>query len=146
MTKINLTKATKELIGAKYGLGSMDQTDGLDCFSLIINYLRNIGYDIPEDSKYKGYTSKNYGKEYAKNPDIINRGYEYLSTILQKISPTKAVAGDILFARLENNLPSFGIDSGNGSMIIVTEVNGVQIIDKKHYTVEGALGCRKQYR
>jgi hypothetical protein len=140
---MNLTNTTKDLIGAKYLLGSMNITNGLDCFSLIINYLRNIGYDIPIDLEFKGYNFKNYAREYDKNPDVINIGYEYLSTFLKEVVPQKTIAGDILFAKLENNIPSFGIDSGNGNMIMVSEIGGVQIIEKKYYTIKRALRCRK---
>jgi len=140
---MNLSKITKILIGAKYSLGSMDIDKGVDCFSLIINYLRNIGYNIPDDLKFKGYTLKNYAQKYNEDPGIINIAYEYLATILQNISITKAVAGDILFACLENNSPSFGIDGGNGTMVIVSESGGVQIIDKKNYTIKQVLRCRR---
>jgi cell wall-associated NlpC family hydrolase len=140
---MNLTNATKKFMGIKYILGGMDSANGLDCFSLIINYLRNIGYDIPEDLEFKGYNFKNYSSKYCKDPDIINIGYEYLSTFLKGVIPQKAIAGDILFAKLEDNSPSFGIDGGNGTMIIVSETGGVQIIGKKYYTILKALRCRK---
>ncbi len=140
---MNLSEVTSKLVGAKYSLGSMDISGGLDCFSLILNYLRNSGYNIPDDLEFKGYTLKNYAEKYSKDPDIINIGYEYLSMLLENVSPSKAVAGDILFARLENNAPSFGIDGGNGNMLIVSESGGVQIIDKKYYTIEKALKCRR---
>ena len=141
---MNLLKATGKLVGVKYVLGSMDTDKGLDCFSLIINYLRNIGYNIPDDLEFKGHTLKDYGEKYSEDPNIINIACEYLTTILQTVPITKAVAGDILFACLENNAPSFGIDGGNGTMVIVSESGGVQIIDKKHYTIKQVLRCRRQ--
>ena len=142
---MNLARITKDLIGIKYSLGSINKEQGLDCFSLIVHYINNFGYNVTTDDKYKGYTLKNYGKRYSEDPRIIYIGLEYISTILEEIEPGRARAGDILFAKIENIEPSFGIDGGNGNMIIVTE-SGVQPIEKRYYKVIRAFRCHKQYR
>jgi hypothetical protein len=104
-----------------------------------------VGYDIADKVEYKNLTLENYGYEYNADPDIIDIGIEYLTTILKEISPNKATAGDILFS-IYNGLKSFGIDGGNGFMVVVSEKAGVQLVEKKYYDIKKAFKCQRRYR
>jgi hypothetical protein len=145
-TEMNLSNITARFIGVSYKLGSLNRKEGLDCFSLIVNYLREIGYDINSDIIYKGFDFNNYGKAFQKYPDILNVAIEWFSEFLEEIPTHRAVAGDIIYASLKNNAPAFGIEAGNGYMITVTVERGVTALNKKHYDIERVFKCRKQFR
>jgi cell wall-associated NlpC family hydrolase len=140
---MNLSNITARFIGVPYKLGSMDRKEGLDCFSLVVNYLREIGYDIDNETTFKGFDFSNYGKAFEEYPKILNVGLEWLSGFLEEVPPNGAVASDIIFAQLKSNVPAFGIEAGNGYMITVTVEQGVTAINKKYYTIERVFRCRK---
>jgi len=124
---------SESLIGRPYCLGGLGSS-GLDCFTVVVEYLRKRGVDIPEDERFNGISLNNYREKYIDNKNIINTAASYLSKKLIEILPSKAFAGDILMLE-RNGQTFFAIDSGNGNIITANEELGITVFKKDNYEI-----------
>ena len=140
---MNLYKNTCNLLGKKYNLGSQDLNCGVDCFTLIVCYLRNRGIDIPVDESFNGLTFDNYKSAYLEDKQsLMKTAVEYLKTKTKKIQFYQIMAGDILLIESCNGNRSFGIDTGNGFAISISETDGVISLSKNDFKIIEAFRCR----
>jgi hypothetical protein len=138
----NLFNATSKLLNKKFVLGSHKPDEGLDCFTLIINYLRNRGIDITDNESFMGFTFSNYKKEFIENPvKLMAVAFRYIETKAKKIPLLQATAGDIIVIKNSDGSLSFGIDSGNGFAIGISETDGVISLNKKDFEITMVYRC-----
>jgi len=124
-TPLKLTQLTTQLVGQPYALSD---PGGLDCFSVIMNYLRLRGVNVPDE--FKGRSTQDYRDLFLSDPDEAKRlMIEFVSEFMTEIRPTFAFAGDVLLAHTKgDDAPSqyfLGIHGGNGCLISATEQKGV---------------------
>jgi len=111
---------------------------------MVVDYLREHGVNIP--SRYRGYNVFEYAKLFEQNPGIMDMAISFVQDLTQEIPNHKCMAGDIIVATIkdkDNPIPSFGIDAGNGNMLIVSNQK-VGLIHKKYYHIKKVFRCRKQ--
>lgn len=135
---VSLSKVTSDLVGTPYTLGKMD------CFMLIITYLRKKGIDIPE--QYEGLTLNTYKDLFERDAqaskDIM---IGFMDSILQPVMPRKAGPGDILLLKLRGRpkeLPFLAINGGNSVVIFVIEEKGVVAFPLRYYSMLRGWTCR----
>lgn len=135
---LRLSEITERLIARAYCGGSIDRSKGLDCFSLVYNYLQDRGVKVPR--QYDGYDLQNYFKNWQINPvEAIRTALKFLGDYTDFVSPGREVAGDILFCMDDG---FFAIDAGNGYMLAMIE-NESQMTAKNNYKIRMAFRCRK---
>jgi hypothetical protein len=140
---MNLYKTTSGLLGKKFKLGSQHIDKGIDCFTLVINYLRNRNIEIAEDETFNNLTFETYKDAYLKNPQALMQvAIDYIKTKTDEIPLFKIMAGDILLIKSRNGNVSFGIDTGNGFAISISETDGVISLSKNDFEILGAYRCR----
>jgi hypothetical protein len=132
--RIKIFQLSSQVVGKPYKAGGQG-LNGMDCFTLILDYLRKLGENIPSDIKYKGYTLESYYSAYEKNPDVLDVGIEFIASKTQKISTSKIIAGDILVITNKDGVKSTVIDGGNGNIIAATKRFGVTILNRSHFEV-----------
>jgi hypothetical protein len=139
---MSLYKATSELLGKKFKLGSQHIDNGIDCFTLIINYLRNRNIEIAEDETYNNLTFETYKDAFLKNPQALMQvAIDYIKTKTKEIQLFEVIAGDILLIKSCNGNLSFGIDTGNGFAISISETDGVISLSKNDFEILRAYRC-----
>jgi len=106
----SLLEISQKFIGKPYKLGKCD------CLTMIIDYLRLFGLDIPNSESFNGVNLKNYADLYRRNSGTIECAADWLATKCKEVKPHESLPGDILFLE-ENNKKFFGIDGGNGKII-----------------------------
>ena len=131
---MNLAKITEYLVGQGYELGKMD------CFALTIVYLEMRGVKIP--GSFRGYTMESYKDLYIDAPVLAKEiMVDCMASITEEIPVSKAFAGDILLLRYRKSPHFFGIDGGNGNVLLPFEDKGVRVVPLKQYTIERAYRC-----
>lgn len=135
--RTSLTGLTVDLIGAGYKLGTMD------CFTLIVEYLRRRGLSPPD--KFKGYSMETYAELYQKEPKFAKElMVSYVDQFLERIPATAhSVPGDIVLVRLRGRTEAIvlAIDGGNGHLVLATEERGVTVIPSRYYTKLRSWKC-----
>jgi len=127
-----LAVITSRLIGLEYELGKVD------CFSIIIVYLRAMKVKLP--SEFEGLTLDTYAELFKKDPDnAIATMLNCLDSISQPVPPHKAQPGDILLLKLRSvgsrqQFISPGINAGNGHVIVAMKNQGVVMVPLRYYT------------
>jgi hypothetical protein len=135
--KFNLAQLTSGLIGLEYELGKMD------CFMLIMAYLKKRGISVPE--RYRGWTLETYKKLYKQSPARARQiMIDFMDEHLDKAHPNKTAPGDIYLLRLKNHPPALAINGGNATVICAAEKKGVVAVPLRYYSIEGAWKCHKQ--
>jgi len=134
-----LAEITSQIVGKTYQLGKVD------CFSIIIIYLKMIGCKIPKS--FKGETLSTYKDLYINEPEKAKAlMIEFMQSLLEEIPVHKTFAGDILLLQLNNDLPFFGINGGNGKFISACEIQGVQVLPLQYYKILKVFKCRQQFQ
>ena len=126
-----LADVTSHLIGLEYQLGHVD------CFSIIIVYLRAMKVELP--SQYEGLTLDTYAELYKESPDKAKTAMlDFLDTIGTPVAPNRVQPGDILLVRLravgtKQQFAFPAINAGNGHLILASEKHGVVMLPMKYY-------------
>lgn len=134
-------EVASQFVGKPYKLGKAKV--GYDCFSLVYNYLRKRGIDLP--TTFKDFTLTNYSAVFINNPDHAKEVMvEFMSTVLEET--TNPVGGDILLLCLRGQPSAYflAIDAGNGQALISTEEQGVTVISLEFYTIKRSWKCQQQ--
>ena len=124
---------SKELVGLPYQLG-YGAENGLDCFTLLVNYLSRFGIKISESETIDGITLKNYREKYLDDHKVISTAAKFLSKILKEKNANRIFVGDILMIEY-NGKKFFGIDAGNGNILTVNLKTGVKIVHGDIYRI-----------
>jgi cell wall-associated NlpC family hydrolase len=132
---------TADIAGKPYKLGGCSPSDGYDCFQIIIKYLASRGISLPSDFGKEGVTLENYPAEYSKDPErVMQLAVECFSEIMQSININAAFVGDLIVYRVKDESGvCFGIDAGNGNMLIANSEYGTILLPKRDYMIEKVL-------
>lgn len=139
-----MIKASQKLVGKRFFHCSPSINEGLDCFTMCIEYLKMKGAEFSKNQEYKGYKIFDYKEIYAQDAfTTMQLAADFLSSIMREIKPGYEFAGDILIMRLKKfgrKRPlHFGICAGNGQVIVAVRDDSVRILNKKLFDVEKAL-------
>ena len=138
---MSLVKISSELVGMPYRLGGT--TDALDCFSLIVRYLKMRGITVPHNLVFNGHAISDYPDEYEADPKkMMGVAVEYIASITTEMPVYKTMAGDILFVRTEDN-ESLVINGGNGTIIAATKERGTVLLDEHGYKTQRVFRCQQ---
>lgn len=144
MSHFCLAELTREYIARPYALG--DRT-GLDCFSLIYDYMIRVGNDLPME--WRGLTLDNYAELFKQDPAEAKRVMvEFVDEHCREIKPGMAFAGDLLLLQLRDSdaLPFLAIHGGQSMAIASAEDFGVRPWNLGHYIIRRAWRCLPQSR
>ena len=139
--KLRLARRTMELVGKPYAL---NDEAGLDCFSLIVQYLQSYDIEIPDN--FNGKSTATYKNYFTVDPvEAKQMMLDLMSSLLIPIDPNYAVAGDILFACPKDKLEQgfLAIHGGNSSMLAATTEKGVTILPMGLYQIQKAFRVRR---
>jgi len=128
--RMSLADATATLIGREYTLGSCD------CFSVIIDYLRLMGVELPE--KYHGYTLDTYSELFTSAPaKACEIMVNLMDDILQPIVPGLIRPGDIMLLHLRGKSGNMflAINGGNGHALFAVRGHPVSLYPARYYRV-----------
>jgi hypothetical protein len=117
----SVLEISQQFVGQQYELGKCD------CLTMIIDYLRLSGLEIPDNESFNGISLKNYADLYRKNSGTIENAADWLATKCKEFKPHESLPGDILFLE-ENNTKFFGIDGGNGKIIAPVIGDSVEVM------------------
>jgi hypothetical protein len=123
-----LSQFTASVVGNKYELGKVD------CFKLIIDYLRE--QEVPLPIEFKGLTLDSYKDYYQKDPLAAKETMlELMNELLSPIDPNKAIPGDIVLIKLrgQSSTLALAIEGGNSVCITAAEKQGVVALPLKYY-------------
>ncbi len=143
--RLKLAELSAKLIGRPFIAGWKEYEDGkrLDCFTLIIEYLRLRGKKITGEYKFKGYKAKDYLKIYEESKvKGIGLVTSLLRTFMVQVNRNYTKAGDILIIKNKKTTTGiihFGIECGNSRIIVATTDRQIEIMDKKYFEVIGAF-------
>lgn len=140
---MKLFSVTRDLVGKPYCLSSPEL--GFDCFSLVVEYMRKSGVQVPET--YKGRSTIDYGAFFSKDPEKAKTMMvEFVAELLEEVPSAFAFAGDILLARTKgskNYTQSFlAIHGGNGHMMVSAIEQGVTLLPIRVYDISRAFRVR----
>jgi len=138
MKKIPMIEISQKLVGRKYKLGSMD------CFSLILEYMKLVGMEVPKE--YNGLTRKTYKKLFeGDHKEAKKIMVQFMEDHFGKRSKYKYKTGDVLLLALQGSkeMPFLAIAAGNGNIIAAAEKYGVRVTPIKYYKVRRAFQCHK---
>ena len=130
---------SRTMTGRPFKLGYAQ--DGLDCFTLIVEYLKRHGITIPETETIDGVTLRNYKDKYVSDNSTINAAEKYFIRILKEKEPCARMPGDVLLLAY-NETKFFGIDAGNGNILTANTDRGVKIVPGNPYEVLRAWAIR----
>lgn len=138
---ISLAALTSTFVGRPYQLG---QTD---CFSAILGYIEERGYPTPQE--FEGQTRDSYAALFLAQPQEAKAVMiRLIDSLLPRLDPAQAFAGDILLLRLTGaDKPLFlAIDGGNGHALAAVESRGICQLSLRNYTIERVWRCQQQSR
>ena len=119
-----------EVMGADYSLGNMD------CFMLIILYLRRRGVKLPDE--FKGQNLHSYSELYECESDKAKLIMtELMDSIFGEGQPDRARPGDVVLVKVRaKNHPAFlAINAGNGFIVFAAKAEGVMVSPIKYYRI-----------
>jgi cell wall-associated NlpC family hydrolase len=143
--RLKLAEVSAKLIGKPFIAGWKEYEDGkgLDCFTLVIEYLRLRGKVITGEYKFKGYKAKNYLKIYKESKvKGIGLVIGLLRTFMTEVHKNFTKAGDVLVIKnkkVKDAIIHFGIECGNNRIIVAITDKQIEIMDKKYFEVIGAF-------
>ncbi len=144
-SRLKLAELSAKLIGKPFIVGWKEYKEGkgLDCFTLVIEYLRLKGKVITGESEFKGYKAENYLEVYEKSKvKGIGIVTGFLRTFMVKVNKNFTKAGDILVIKNKKTTTGiihFGIECGNSRIIVAITDRQIEIMDKKYFEVIGAF-------
>jgi hypothetical protein len=130
--------ATKSLeyIGAQYCAHGFSKDEGYDCFSLVINFLRENGFDLPEDYEWKGLSFQTYYYLWLEDKDAaIQKMAEFLDAHTDKIKFKDVRIGDIFIVVNKEDERFCGVYGGNDKIITALYDRGVVAISLRHFEI-----------
>lgn len=130
---MNLVKISSHLVGLGYELGKMD------CFSLIVEYMKMRGCKIPET--FEELTLETYADLFiidpAKAKEIMIR---FMQSQTDELSIGECFAGDIALLSCDDTI-FLSIVGGNGTCIGATTEYGVRVLPMNIYKIKRVFRC-----
>jgi len=126
----NLTSLTMHLIGQKYHLGQ------IDCFNIIVEYLRHRGATIPD--QFKGVTLQSYGSLYKEHPEEARTVMvEFVDSLMKEVNAKRTLPGDVLLLKFrgKTSAPFLAIRAAGGIVVFAEQRYGVMTNTIRHYRV-----------
>jgi len=134
---MSLARITAGFVGKPYQLGAVD------CFAAILDYLAQLGIELPVD--FEGYTRQSYAALYLSDPEAAKAMMiRLIDSLLPKVAPAMVLAGDLLLLRLDGSLPFLAIDGGNGRVLAATIEHGICQLPRNRYRIIRGWRCRQQ--
>jgi hypothetical protein len=128
-----------QFLDIEYKLGGQSIQEGLDCFTLIVEYLKKLGANVSNDYEYNGNTIKSYANSYLKNPiEMIFAAVDFIRSLTEEIRIEHAMAGDILFLKLKKTDSVngyFGIDLGRNNVLMSSINKGTVVLQKNNFKI-----------
>ena len=143
--RLNLHQISSRLVGQKFAAGwkAYEAGEGLDCFTLVIEYLRLRGYEITGNQEYLGVKAKNYLRVYEESQvKGIGLVIGFFKSFLEKVKINYSLPGDILILKnkkIKTDVIHFGVESGNDQVIVALNGLRVELLEKKYFEVIGAF-------
>lgn len=135
MKKIRWAEITSHYTGKQYELGKND------CFFVIINILREIGINIPNDTEIEGINSDNCIELWQRNParakEMMVKFAEYIA---DEIPIRQRRTGDLILLTVINNyknkypFPFIGLQVGD-KIISATKEFGVKAYKLNYFNI-----------
>lgn len=136
---INWYQLTKKYNNVPYKLGSWDREEGLDCLSLFICVLEDMGFNIDILKKkfvleYRGkkIDYKNYSTEIKTKPEMIFCLIEFVKKVGRKVD--KMVKGDVVIFESDKET-IVALYTGQGSFLTSFEVLGSRVVRPRDYKI-----------
>lgn len=128
MDRFSLIELSSSVVGKPYILGSFDKEKGLDCLSLMINYVESLGVKVPEN--FMGVTKENYKSLWEKDKAKAKVFYlKWIRSFTKEVSESYMKPGDILIVKSRKDSSiGFGIYGGNRKIFSVFIGNGIDIL------------------
>ena len=143
--RLRLAEISAKLVGKPFiaGWEEYEEGKGLDCFTLIIEYLRLRGKIITGEYKFKEYKAKNYLEIYKESKvKGIGVVIGFFRTFMQEINKNFTNAGDVLILKnkkIKTDIVHFGIECANSRVIVALTNDSIEVMDKKYFKVIGAF-------
>lgn len=141
--KNNWYELTKRYNNVDYKAGSWDINEGLDCLSLIILFLEDMGFDVEKYKngehtfKYgdKEFNANNYAEILDNRKDATKALFSFIKSKFVKVDKTKK--GDVVILSTSNDI-TVGIYTGQQTVLTSVEGYGCKVIKIKNFDVLGA--------
>lgn len=133
MMKVKWSQIVEKYLGKPYELGGWGKP-GYDCFSILITLMRDIGINIPQDSKWKGIKLTDYNHIWEENKSkarktVIAAISQYL---IKHDGPVQQ--GDVVLISCGKEESFLGLFTSN-RIISVDKKNGVKAYPLKYFTI-----------
>lgn len=133
MKKIRWAEITSHYTGKSYKLGESD------CFSILVDILKEIGVNIPNDMEIEGINFRNYTKLWEENPFHAKElMIKFTERIAEEVPLGQRRTGDLLLLTVKNNyknsypFPFIGLQVGD-KIISATKEFGVKAYKMSHF-------------
>lgn len=128
---------TLQYVGAPYCGQGFSKEEGYDCFSLIVNFLRESGINLPEDYQWKGLTFQSYYDLWKEDKD---NAVQVMTKFLEEHTKRKLLkdltVGDILIVTSNDSNTTFCAIYGGNDKIITADMRlGVLGLPLRHYNI-----------
>ena len=134
---MKFASVTNKFVGSPYCGQGFSKEEGFDCFSLVVNLLREGGVDIPEDVEFMGLTLKTYYELWEKEPNTaIDAMVGFLEKHAGRIKLGDIRVGDIMIVKDEDGVRFGGIYGGNDKIITSDLKKGVVGLPIRYYEIE----------
>jgi hypothetical protein len=143
--RLKLADISAQLVGKSFAAGweEYERGDGLDCFTLVIEYLRLRGKEITGEDKFKGHKVKDYILLYEESKvKAIGLAIGLLRSFMKEVKKNFINPGDVLIIKnkkVNSDIIHFGIECANNRAIVAIVGSNIQVIDKKYFTTLGAF-------
>ena len=138
-----LAQVTAEMVGKMFTRGGRGQksNEGFDCVTIALKVLKEKGAPVNWDDEHYGKSMDEWVKEFESGNELaFDIAIDYIiSKGVRRVPAHKATAGDILLLKLKrypDKLHFFGIDGGNGNVIVATEDAGIRGASINMFTIE----------
>lgn len=129
----------RKYVGAPFKIGGWSREEGMDCFTLLMTVLDEMGYETPDD--FEGYTRETYHEAWLENPlRALVKLENYIRSFADELPRHQARPGDVLIFDEDG---ATGICAGNALVMAATRA-GVQMLNVSAYPNFKVYRCRKK--
>ncbi len=133
-------KITEKYNNIKYKQGGWNPDEGLDCISMIVLFMNDIGKDVgglidgSEGFEYKGnHLTATTFLDYLDDKDEINKALKlFIQEQCSKVD--RATKGDIVFFKYQKDI-LVGVYLGSGLVMCSFETYGIKKLKLRNFTV-----------
>ena len=137
--RVNFSEITSKYLGARYKLGGWSKEEGMDCFSVIISIMRDMGAPLTDDIDMDGINTSNYVEKFKKDNESLMRAFKKFARHMgTQLEPSQVLTGDIIIVipeRGERRSEFVGIYGGNDKVITASPFLGVVGMNLRYYKI-----------